>query len=191
MPPPDACISRKRCGHGFGEKSLKAAQHEVDVALERLGEQRMQRRRGCRREMSGRLDHRIVAGRAGDDAAVDVDVVGLQKSCRCLAPATRSSRGCSSETETRSGSGGRPRRLICARDQLATKTRRLARIRQRDRAGDLADQQGRLIELRREDDVLRLDVKRRLIAVERGRRRRRSALTMRNGNPLMVCVPQA
>ena len=118
-----------------------------------------------RREMSGGLDHRIVAGGALDDAAVDVDV-SAWKIMPVLGPETRSSRGSAKRDGDAFRVGRHAEEAELRARPIGDEDRLLARIRQRDRAGDIAGEQRRPVELGRKGDVRRRDGKRRIIAVE-------------------------
>ena len=76
--PPDACISRKQLRPRFRREILETAHDGVDVALQRLGQQRMQRRRRRGGEMPVASMTGLSAAEPCDDAAVEVDVVGLE-----------------------------------------------------------------------------------------------------------------
>ncbi len=155
----------------FWREVLKTPEHGVDFALHRLGEQRMQCRGGRRGERQERIDHRIVGGRAADDAALELGVVGREE---------RGAAGAGELIDVRViqgdgnavGLGRQPAHAAPRARPIGDKTRRLAGLRDGEGAGDFADQQGGTIDLRRDADVLGADGEWRLGAADRGAGRR-------------------
>ena len=147
---------------GLGREILKTAQHRVDIALERRGEQGMEARRHRRRELPRGLDHRIIARRALHDAAVDVGAIGLENHA-----AARSGDAIEPRLVEAHGNAFRVRRQpdkvqLCARP-VGDEDWRLAGVGKRDRAGNLAMQQSGAINRGRESDVGGREVERRPI----------------------------
>src|SRR4029077_19262379 len=115
------------------------------------------------------FDHGIAARRTLDDAAVDLDLVGLKDHAGARAGAAVESRLGDAHGHA-FGLGGPAKERQLRPRPVGGKSRRLARIGQRDRSGDFAVEQRRTKYLRRKDDVLGTDIERRTIAVEGGRR---------------------
>ena len=77
-----ACISRKRLGPRLGRQILKSAQYGLEFSVDWRCEQGIQCRRCRPRQVQGHLDHRIVAGRACRNAALQICMLGFEEAAR-------------------------------------------------------------------------------------------------------------
>ena len=130
-----------------------------------------------RSELEHDLDHRIVAHRARDDAAVEVERASalntFSRRRRDRPPAARArSRRCSGEV-------GRPCTWVCACRQLAVTNGGWPGSATVSGPTNLAGQHGRLPDLSRDQHVLGLDARAAAGSTSARRRRRRSALRCR------------
>src|SRR6516164_1602518 len=76
--PATVTLSSPSKGPRLGREVLKTTHHRVDLALQRLGKQWMKAWRDGRCELGAGFDHGLVACRPLDNAAVDLDAVGLK-----------------------------------------------------------------------------------------------------------------
>jgi hypothetical protein len=152
---------------GLWREILKSPHHGVDVALQRFGEQRMEARRDRAFEMPGRLDHRIAARGALDDAAVDLGAVGLEDHAEA-GPADAIEARLLQRHGDAFGFRGQAEQAQLRARPFGDKDRCAAWIGERHRARDLAVQQRRPPDLRRESDVGGAHVERRPVVAEGG-----------------------
>ena len=153
MRPPASCNSRKRCGPCLGREILQTPQGRIDIASNALRGQRMQCRRGRRDELEREIDHRIAPDRTRRKPAMQFGMLaGRRCAQRRPVPVGRWT-----DSSKRDGDAvGRPRIAANAglrQGPVRGQLRRLAGIGNGQRAADLADQQGRLIDLRGDQNI--------------------------------------
>ena len=183
MRPPRACNSRNRAGHGFGAKSASPRKVAETSASSGIGRDRMHLGRGGGGRAQADIDHRIVGGRAFRHAAMQLEPLGVENRRVAAGPLHLEI------VEHQRAALRRARRAAHAR--LSERPvhdigRRLARLGDRHRALELADQQSRLVDLRQHHQVgaLEHELARPCRAAPRLGSVQRTS--MRNGNPLIA-----